>query len=93
MCTDYIIEYVSWLQITGADLNYAEIEFENRQLPCPVIIHGIGDKTIYSDIVVGAQLSNRLSTTESSSESEDDFIYVDGIENYTERRKMNASQQ
>lgn len=75
------------------DLNYAEIVFENRQLSCPVIIHGIDNKTIYSDIVVRTQLPNLLSTTESSSESEDDFIYVDGIENYTEKRKMNASQQ
>ncbi|CAC5380192.1 unnamed protein product [Mytilus coruscus] len=80
-------------KITEADMNYAEIVFDDQQLPCPVIIHGIDDKTIYSDIVVGAQLPNLLSTNDSSSESEDDFIYVEGIENYTERRKMNASQQ
>ncbi|XP_052103130.1 synaptogenesis protein syg-2-like [Mytilus californianus] len=80
-------------KIIEADLNYAEIVFEDRQLPGPVIIHGIDDKTIYSDIVIGDQFPNLLSTNDSSSESEDDFIYVDGIENYTERRKMNASQQ
>lgn len=80
------------MQITEADLNYADIVFEDRQLPSSVIIHGIDNKTIYTDIIVGTQPQNRLSTIDSSSESEDDFIYVDGIENYTERRKMNASQ-
>ncbi|CAG2229364.1 unnamed protein product [Mytilus edulis] len=79
-------------RITEADLNYADIVFEDRHLPSSVIIHGIDNKTIYTDIIVGTQPQNQLSTIDSSSESEDDFIYVDGIENYTERRKMNASQ-
>ncbi|CAC5380201.1 unnamed protein product [Mytilus coruscus] len=78
-------------QITESDLNYSEIVFEERQSSSPLVIHGIDERTIYSDIVVGAQLSNQLPNNDSSSESEDDFIYVDGIENYTERRKMNAS--
>ncbi|CAG2200360.1 unnamed protein product [Mytilus edulis] len=70
-------------KITEADLNYAEIVFEDPQLSCPVIIHGIDDKTTYSDIVIGAKPPNLLSTNDSSSESEDDFIYVDGIEKIT----------
>lgn len=76
------------LQVGEGSLQYAEVFFEDVPTMQEVVIHGIGDKTVYSDIDFMeqhvAQASNK---SESDNESDDDFMYVDGIENFVEKRK------
>ncbi|CAC5383226.1 unnamed protein product [Mytilus coruscus] len=63
-------------------LNYAEIEFEARPTASTSIIHGHEDRTIYSEIDL-LRLANVIPSISDS--DEDDFMYVDGIENYKKK--------
>lgn len=62
-------------------MNYAEVMFDNRS-PTHLIIRGIEDKTIYSEI---DHLSRAEPLPSSSSESEDDTIFVPKVEKYPPR--------
>ncbi|XP_052079807.1 uncharacterized protein LOC127717963 [Mytilus californianus] len=65
-------------QHTESNLNYAEVIFEAVPSTSTSIIHGKEDRTIYSEI----DLLCHADVIPSGSESDDDFMYVDGIENY-----------
>ncbi|XP_071148042.1 kin of IRRE-like protein 1 [Mytilus edulis] len=70
-------------------LNYADVMFEPSGSQDPARIIGLDDRTVYADVDIslGAQCpSGRQSNTSSS---EDDFVYIDGIENYIEKREAN----
>ncbi|CAC5393267.1 unnamed protein product [Mytilus coruscus] len=68
-------------QHTESNLNYAEVIFEAVPSTSANIIHGKEDRTIYSEI----DLLCHADVIPSSSESDDDFMYVDGIENYNKQ--------
>lgn len=70
-------------QITESSLNYADVVFEPGPPTQEVIIHGLQDKTNYSKIRFSA---NTAMASVSSDESDDDFINIDGLENYLEKR-------
>lgn len=75
-------------QVGEGSLQYAEVFFEDVPTMQEVVIHGIGDKTVYSDIDFMAQhVAKASNKSESDSESDDDFMYVDGIENFVEKRE------
>ncbi|CAG2204098.1 DSCAM [Mytilus edulis] len=65
-------------QHTESNLNYAEVIFEAAPSTSTGVVNGKEDRTIYSEI----DLLCHVDTIPSSSESDDDFMYVDGIENY-----------
>ncbi|VDI50284.1 Hypothetical predicted protein [Mytilus galloprovincialis] len=69
-------------QHAESSLNYAEVEFEAGPTASTSIIHGHEDRTIYSEIDV-LRLANAIPS--SSDSDEDDFVYVDGIENYNKK--------
>ncbi|XP_076088315.1 neural cell adhesion molecule 1-like [Mytilus galloprovincialis] len=76
------------LEVGEGSLQYAEVFFEDVPTMQEVVIHGIGDKTVYSDIDFMAQhVAKASNKSESDSESDDDFMYVDGIENFVEKRE------
>lgn len=66
------------LQHTESNLNYAEVIFEAAPSTSTGVVHGKEDRTMYSEI----DLLCHADAIPSSSESDDDFMYVDGIENY-----------
>ncbi|CAC5393257.1 unnamed protein product [Mytilus coruscus] len=71
-------------QIGNPNLNYAEVVFEaaepSTETHIRSLIHGAEDITLYSEI----DLLHRASALPSTSESDDhDFMYVDGIEQFT----------
>ncbi|XP_052079793.1 uncharacterized protein LOC127717954 isoform X2 [Mytilus californianus] len=68
-------------QHTESNLNYAEVIFEAGPSTSTSIVHGKEDRTIYSEI----DLLCHADAIPSSSESDDDFMYVDGIENYNKQ--------
>ncbi|CAC5383214.1 unnamed protein product [Mytilus coruscus] len=69
------------------DLNYVEVAFGPSNSNNTSFIHGINDRTIYSDIDTTAFFESSQETQDNSSRdsSEDDFMYVDGIVHYTKR--------
>lgn len=69
-------------------LNYADVVFQPTSRN-EVRIIGLEDRTVYADVDTygaGALLPETRSETSSS---EDDFVYVDGIENFIEKRETN----
>ncbi|CAC5393297.1 unnamed protein product [Mytilus coruscus] len=87
-----VLSPVHGLKIGESSLQYAEVIFENEPMTQEVVIHGIADRTIYSDIDFMVQhVAQPCSRSESDSESDDDFMYVDGIENYAEKRGKSNS--
>ncbi|XP_052081077.1 uncharacterized protein LOC127719071 [Mytilus californianus] len=87
-----VLSPVRGLEIGESSLQYAEVIFEDVPTVHEVVIHGIGDRTVYSDIDFMTQhVAQASNKSESESESDDDFMYVDGIENFVEKRGNNNS--
>lgn len=78
---------ILWYSQVIHDLNYVEIAFGPSASNNTSIIHGINDRTIYSEIDTNAFYESPQETQDNSSRdsSEDDFMYVDGIVHYTKR--------
>ncbi|CAC5361915.1 unnamed protein product [Mytilus coruscus] len=75
-------------QSMGILLNYADVVFQPSSQN-EVRIIGLEDRTVYADVdtsFAAAFLPEKQSETSSS---EDDFIYVDGIENFIDKRETN----
>lgn len=62
--------------------------FETKHNTEETVIHGLEERSIYSDIDHLAKAVALPSSSES--ESEDDFVYVEGIQNFS--RKTNVKQ-
>ncbi|XP_071149213.1 cell adhesion molecule DSCAM-like [Mytilus edulis] len=87
-----VLSPVHGLEIGESSLQYAEVTFQDQPITQEVVIHGIADRTIYSDIDFMTQYEAQpCGRSKSDSESDDDFMYVDGIENFVEKRGNNNS--
>ncbi|XP_052103119.1 uncharacterized protein LOC127736596 isoform X2 [Mytilus californianus] len=79
-------------QIGNPNLNYAELVFEaagpSTETHSRSIIHGAEDRTLYSEIDLLRRASARPSTNGSD---DDDFMYVDGIENFSRKNIKNET--
>ncbi|XP_071148145.1 uncharacterized protein [Mytilus edulis] len=71
-----------------SNLHYVEVVFETKHNTEETVIHGLEERSIYSDIDHLAKAVALPSSSES--ESEDDFVYVEGIQNFS--RKTNVKQ-
>ncbi|CAG2248792.1 unnamed protein product [Mytilus edulis] len=84
----FILRYHGY-NIGESSLQYAEVTFKDEPMTQEVVIHGIADRTIYSDIdFMTKHVEQPCSRSESDSESDDDFMYVDGIENFVEKEEI-----
>lgn len=52
-------------------------------------IIGFEDRTVYADVDTRFAAALPSETRSETSSSEDDFVYVDGIENFIEKRETN----
>lgn len=69
-------------------LNYADVVFQPTSQN-EVRIIGLEDRTVYADVDTYGAGSLLPETRSETSSSEDDFVYVDGIENFIEKRETN----
>ncbi|CAC5420421.1 unnamed protein product [Mytilus coruscus] len=67
-------------------LHYVEVVFDPLNQTNKAHIHGINDRTIYADIDTGAVgMPLAESEEEGDNEDDDDFMYIDGIIDYTKK--------
>ncbi|VDI42358.1 Hypothetical predicted protein, partial [Mytilus galloprovincialis] len=67
-------------------LHYVEVVFDPLNQTNEAHIHGINDRTIYADIDTGAVgMPLEESEEEVDNEDDDDFMYIDGIIDYTKK--------
>lgn len=87
------------MYVQDGHLNYAEVVFQPSSSTNEVRILGLEDRIHYADIDVSARqsfLPNRSTIGDNGdngsekSSSEDDFVYVDQIENYMPNRATNT---
>ncbi|CAC5394947.1 unnamed protein product [Mytilus coruscus] len=69
-------------------LNYADVVFQQTSRNELRII-GLEDRTVYADVDTSVAAALLPETRCETSSSEDDFVYVDGIENFIEKRETN----
>lgn len=70
-------------------MNYADVVFEPSSAQQAARIIGLEDRTVYADVDVSLVALFSPETRSDTSSSEDDFVYVEGIENYIEKRETN----
>ena len=74
------------------DLNYSELVFSPSACS-RFIIHGMENKTIYSEVDLSIRVSPLQSSDEENnidSEDDDDFMSVEDIQKYIKREKRNC---
>ncbi|XP_052079684.1 uncharacterized protein LOC127717862 [Mytilus californianus] len=85
-------------ELTDGQLNYADVVFQPSSSTNEVRILGLEDRIHYADVDVSAltaflpNISSLRNSTDNGSErssSEDDFVYVDQIQNYMPNRTTN----
>ncbi|CAG2232728.1 CADM4 [Mytilus edulis] len=69
-------------------LNYADVVFQPSASQEPVRIIGLENRTVYADVDTSQVAIGRPENRSDTSSSDDDFVYIDGIENYIEKRRQ-----
>lgn len=72
--------------LSGSHLNYSEVVFQAGPSSNSNIIHGADDKTIYTEIDLAS--SARFHHDCSDTNSDEDFIYLDGIVNLERKNEI-----
>lgn len=70
-------------------LNYADVVFQPSLSTNEVRILGLEDRIHYADVDVSARTAFPPDISSERSSSEEDFVYVDQIENYMPHRTTN----
>ncbi|VDI74102.1 Hypothetical predicted protein [Mytilus galloprovincialis] len=71
-------------------LNYADVIFPPSTTQDVVHIIGIENRTVYADVTVSGgatSLVNSRNVTRSDDEEEEDFVEIEGLENFVDKRK------
>lgn len=69
-------------------MNYADVIFQPSSSQHEIRIIGLEDRNVYTE--VDTSVTVRLPEVQSdTSSSDDDFVYVDGIPNFIEKRETN----
>ncbi|CAC5368471.1 unnamed protein product [Mytilus coruscus] len=71
-------------------LNYADVVFQPSSSQDEVRIIGLENRTVYADVDTAGFSRSIPDIQSDTSSSEDDFVYVQGIENYIEKRETNG---
>lgn len=79
----------SFVPFQESRLNYADVVFEPSLSQDEVRIIGLEDRIEYADVDIALVAPSSPETRSDTSSSEDDFVYVDGIENFIEKRETN----
>ncbi|CAC5411923.1 unnamed protein product [Mytilus coruscus] len=86
------------IEPTDNQLNYADVVFQPSSSTNEVRILGLEDRIHYADVDVSARtailpdinsIGNKSDNSSEKSSSEDDFVYIDQIENYMTNRTTN----
>jgi hypothetical protein len=78
--------------LQNKDLNYSELVFSPSACS-RFIIHGMENKTIYSEVDLSIRVSPLQSSDEENnidSEDDDDFMSVEDIQKYMKREERNC---
>jgi hypothetical protein len=78
--------------LQNKDLNYSELVFSPSACS-RFIIHGMENKTIYSEVDLSIRVSPLQSSDEENnidSEDDDDFMSVEDIQKYIKREERNC---
>ncbi|XP_063412005.1 uncharacterized protein LOC134694856 [Mytilus trossulus] len=70
-------------------LNYADVIFPPSTTQANLQIIGIENRTVYADVTVSAGASSLVSSRDvtSSDEEEEDFVEMEGLKNFVDKRK------
>ncbi|OPL33602.1 hypothetical protein AM593_10643, partial [Mytilus galloprovincialis] len=74
------------IPLTG-QLNYADVIFPPSTTQDVVHIIGIENRTVYADVTVSVEATSLVDSRNVTSSDEEDFVEIEGLQNYTDRRK------